>query len=280
MKRSYFSGPYALWMILFTIFPIVFVGLYAITVRNETANSLYAGLKNISEIFANKGTYMKVLWRSITLAFECTLICLFLGYPCAYFLASKEFAKYKTLFVLILLPMWMNFLLRTYASMGLLERNGIINTIVTSLGFERLDLIGTRGAVLYGMIYNYLPFMVLPIHTSLKKMDRRVIEAAQDLGANPLRVFYKVTLPLSVPGIISGITMVFMPSVTTFAISGLLGSGNFMLIGDVIEAQFMQANNWNFGSALSLFMTALILLSIGLLNRLDAGKNSERSEKW
>ena len=280
MKRSYFSGPYALWMILFTIFPIVFVGIYAITVRNETANSLYAGLKNISEIFANKGTYMKVLWRSITLAFECTLICLFLGYPCAYFLAGKEFAKYKTLFVLILLPMWMNFLLRTYASMGLLERNGIINTIVTSLGFERLDLIGTRGAVLYGMIYNYLPFMVLPIHTSLKKMDRRVIEAAQDLGANPLRVFYKVTLPLSVPGIISGITMVFMPSVTTFAISGLLGSGNFMLIGDVIEAQFMQANNWNFGSALSLFMTALILLSIGLLNRLDAGKNSERSEKW
>ena len=280
MKRSYFSGPYALWMVLFTIFPIIFVGLYAITAKNAEGMTVYAGLANIGEIFGNEGTYLKVLWRSLYLALECTAICLLLGYPCAYILASRDFAKYKTLFVLILLPMWMNFLLRTYASMSLLERNGFINTIVTSLGGERLDLIGTQGAVLYGMVYNYLPFMVLPIHTSLKKMDQRVIEAAQDLGANPIRVFLKVTLPLSVPGIISGITMVFMPSVTTFAISSLLGSGNFMLIGDVIEIQFMQANNWNFGSALSLFMTVLILLSIGLLNRLDKDKAGDRGDKW
>ncbi|MBQ3669336.1 MAG: ABC transporter permease [Clostridia bacterium] len=280
MKRSYFSAPYAVWMVVFTIFPIVFVGLYAITTRRADGNDLYTGLANIGNIFGNEGTYMKVLWRSLSLALQCTAICLLLGYPCAYFLASKDFAKHKTLYVLILLPMWMNFLLRTYASMGLLERNGVINSIVTALGFKRLELIGTQGAVLYGMVYNYLPFMILPIHTVLKKMDQRVIEAAQDLGANPVRVFYKVTLPLSIPGIISGITMVFMPSVTTFAISGLLGSGNFMLIGDVIETQFMSANNWNFGSALSLFMTVLILISIGLLNRMDKSKTGNGGGKW
>ncbi len=164
--------------------------------------------------------------------------------------------------------------------MSLLERQGLINGLLQSFGLKRWDMIGTEGAVLYGMVYNYLPFMVLPIHTSLKKMDQRVLEAAQDLGANPMRVFLKVTLPLSMPGVISGITMVFMPSVTTFAISRLLGSGNFMLIGDVIENQFMVANDWNFGSALSLFMMVLILISIGFLNRLDTTKNSERSEKW
>ena len=279
MKRSFFSGPYGLWMVLFTIFPIIFVGIYAITLKSPDKADLYAGLENMAEIFGNEGTYLRVLWRSLYLALECTVICLVLGYPCAYLLASKDFSKYKTLFVLILLPMWMNFLLRTYASMGLLERNGVINTIVTALGFKRLNLIGTQGAVLYGMVYNYLPFMVLPIHTSLKKVEQRVIEAAQDLGANPFKVFYKVVFPLSIPGIISGITMVFMPSVTTFAISSLLGSGNFMLIGDVIEAQFMQANNWNFGSALSLFMTVLILISISLLNKMDSGKKSDRSDK-
>ncbi len=272
MKRSFFSGPYGLWMIMFTIFPIVFVAIYAFQ-----DNTGAFTLDSIARCF--EGTYLKVLWRSVRLALECTLLCLLLGYPCAYFLASKDFSKYKTLFVLILLPMWMNFLLRTYASMSLLERNGIINAIVTRLGFARLNLIGTEGAVLYGMVYNYLPFMVLPIHTSLKKMDQRVIEAAQDLGANPARVFLKVTLPLSLSGVISGITMVFMPSVTTFAISKLLGSGNFMLMGDVIENQYMVANDWSFGSALSLFMTVLILISIGLLNRLDSNK-SERSDNW
>ena len=178
MKRSFFSGPYALWMIMFTIFPIVFVALYAFQ-----DNTGAFTIDNITRCF--EGTYMKVLWRSVKLALECTVLCVLLGYPCAYFLASKDFSKYKTLFVLILLPMWMNFLLRTYASMSLLERNGIINAIVTSLGFDRWNMIGTEGAVLYGMVYNYLPFMVLPIHTSLKKMDQRVIEAAQDLGANP-----------------------------------------------------------------------------------------------
>lgn len=271
MKRSFFASPYALWMVLFTIFPIIFVAFYAFS------NGGQFTLESIKQCF--EPTYLKILWRSIRLAFNCTVICLLLGYPCAYFLASKDFSKYKTLFVLILLPMWMNFLLRTYATMSLLENRGIINTLLESLGFERQKLIGTEGAVLFGMVYNYLPFMVLPIHTCLKKMDQRVIEAAQDLGANPVRVFIKVTLPLSVSGIISGITMVFMPSVTTFAISKLLGSGNFMLLGDVIEKQFMELNAWSFGSALSLFMMVIILISISLLNRLDTDK-SERSNNW
>lgn len=168
--------------------------------------------------------------------------------------------------------MWMNFLLRTYAMMSILEDNGLLNRLLKAMGFSPMTIIGTQGAVLLGLVYNYLPFMVLPIHTSLKKMDVRVIEAAQDLGAGPVDVFRRVVLPLSVPGIISGITMVFMPAVTTFAISRLLGSGMFLLYGDLIEKQFLELNNWSFGSALSLIMMVLIVLSIGLLNKADPKK--------
>ena len=262
MKRSWFAGPYAVWMLLFTIAPLIFVVFFAVT--DKTGVFSYENLAAVAQ-----PTYLKILWHSLYLAFFCTLICLLLGYPTAYFLASKDFSKNQTLFVLILLPMWMNFLLRTYAMMSLMEDTGIINTLLQKIGLQPLTMIGTEGAVLVGMVYNYLPFMVLPIHTSLKKMDQRVIEAAEDLGANPFEVFRRVTLPLSVPGIISGVTMVFMPAVTTFAISRLLGSGNFMLYGDVIEKQFLELNNWNFGSSLSLLMMVLCVVSIGLLNRAD-----------
>ena len=262
MKRSWFAGPYAVWMLLFTIAPLIFVVIFALT--DKTGVFSYENLMAVAQ-----PTYLKILWHSLYLAFFCTLICLLLGYPTAYFLASKDFSKNQTLFVLILLPMWMNFLLRTYAMMSLMEDTGIINTLLQKIGLQPLEMIGTEGAVLVGMVYNYLPFMVLPIHTSLKKMDQRVIEAAEDLGANPFEVFRRVTLPLSVPGIISGITMVFMPAVTTFAISRLLGSGNFMLYGDVIEKQFLELNNWNFGSSLSLLMMVLCVVSIGLLNKAD-----------
>ncbi len=268
MKRSWFAGPYALWMLLFTIAPMIFVVIYAMTD--------YTGAFTLQNLIdAGGSVFVKVLWHSLYLAFFCTVICLLLGYPTAYFLASKDFSKNQTLFVLILLPMWMNFLLRTYAMMSLMEDNGIINTMLKAMGLDPIEMIGTEGAVLVGMVYNYLPFMVLPIHTSLKKMDRRVIEAAEDLGANPFEVFRRVTLPLSVPGIISGITMVFMPAVTTFAISRLLGSGNFMLYGDVIEKQFLELNNWNFGSALSLVMMVLCVVSISVLNRADPKQRGE-----
>ena len=262
MKRSWFAGPYAVWMLLFTIAPLIFVVFFAVT--DKTGVFSYENLAAVAQ-----PTYLKILWHSLYLAFFCTVICLLLGYPTAYFLASKDFSKNQTLFVLILLPMWMNFLLRTYAMMSLMEDTGIINTFLQKIGLQPLQMIGTEGAVLVGMVYNYLPFMVLPIHTALKKMDQRVIEAAEDLGANPFEVFRRVTLPLSVPGIISGVTMVFMPAVTTFAISRLLGSGNFMLYGDVIEKQFLELNNWNFGSSLSLLMMVLCVVSIGLLNRAD-----------
>ncbi len=262
MKRSWFAYPYALWMILFTIAPMVFVVYFALT---DTSGALT--LSNLAAV--GQSVYLKILWHSLYLAFLCTVICLLLGYPAAYFLASKDFSQNKTLFVLILLPMWMNFLLRTYAMMSLMEDNGIINTMLKAVGLQPIEMIGTEGAVLVGMVYNFLPFMILPVHTALKKMDQRVIEAAEDLGANPFEVFRRVVFPLSIPGVISGITMVFMPAVTTFAISRLLGSGRFMLYGDVIEKQFLELNNWNFGSGLSLVMMVLIVISISLLNRAD-----------
>ena len=271
MKRSYFAAPYALWMTLFTVVPLIFIVYYGMT--DERGAFTFQNLVKFADPI-----YLNVLWRSLYLAFYCTVICLVIGYPAAYFLASRDFSRNKTLFVLILLPMWMNFLLRTYAMMSILEDSGIINNILRAMGFAPLEMIGTEGAVLFGMVYNFVPFMILPIHTSLKKMDTRVIEAAEDLGANPLAVFRRVVLPLSVPGIISGITMVFMPAVTTFAISRLLGSGNFWLFGDVIERQFLEANDRNFGSALSMIMMALIIVSIGLLNRADPKK--EGSGAW
>ena len=261
MKRSWFAYPYALWMLLFTIAPMIFVVVFAFTGDNGLT------LENLAAV--GQSVYLKILWHSLYLALLCTVICLLIGYPAAYFLASRDFSRNKTLFVLFLLPMWMNFLLRTYAMMSLMEDTGIINTLLKAMGLQPIEMIGTEGAVLVGMVYNFLPFMVLPIHTSLKKMDRRVIEAAEDLGANPLEVFKRVVFPLSIPGVISGITMVFMPAVTTFAISRLLGSGRFLLYGDVIEKQFLELNNWNFGSALSLVMMVLIIISISLLNKAD-----------
>ena len=207
MKRSWFAYPYALWMLLFTIAPMIFVVVFAFTGDNGLT------LENLAAV--GQSVYLKILWHSLYLALLCTVICLLIGYPAAYFLASRDFSRNKTLFVLFLLPMWMNFLLRTYAMMSLMEDTGIINTLLKAMGIQPIEMIGTEGAVLVGMVYNFLPFMVLPIHTSLKKMDRRVIEAAEELGANPLEVFKRVVFPLSIPGVISGITMVFMPAVTS-----------------------------------------------------------------
>lgn len=262
MKRSWYATPYALWMVLFTIVPLLFVCYYAFT--NGSGAFTLANFKEIC-----RPMYLPVLLDSLRLAFYCTVLCLLIGYPAAYFLASKDFSRNQTLVVLILLPMWMNFLLRTYAMMTLLENNGLINTVLNALGFGKIQIIGTEGAVVLGMVYNYLPFMILPIHTTLKKMDHSVIEAAQDLGASPLAVIRKVVFPMSIPGIVSGITMVFMPAVTTFAISRLLSSGMVYLVGDMIEDYFITMNNRRVGSAISLVMMVLIILSIGFLRKVD-----------
>ena len=262
MKRSWYAAPYALWMLLFTVVPLLFVCYYAFTDPSGAFT-----MKNFAEIC--RPMYLPVLLDSLRLALYCTVLCLLIGYPAAYFLSSRDFSRNQSLVVLILVPMWMNFLLRTYAMMTLFENNGVLNSIFEALGLPKQQIIGTEGAVLVGMVYNFLPFMILPIYTVLKKLDSRVIEAAEDLGANPARVMLKVVLPLSVPGIVSGITMVFMPAVTTFAISRLMSSGMIYLMGDMIEEYFISMNNRNVGSAMSLVMMVLILISIGLLRKVD-----------
>lgn len=265
MKQRWISYPYIVWMVIFIVVPLVLVLFYSITVQDGD------GIRFTGENFARflDPIYINVLVRSVVLALISTGICLLLGYPMAMILSSREYSRKKIMYMLIVMPMWMNFLLRTYAWMTLLERNGVINTILSMLSLPRIDILYTNQAVILGMVYNFLPFMILPIYSVLSKIDHSVIEAAQDLGGNNLTVFRRVVFPLSLPGVISGITMVFMPAVTTFVISRLLGGGQFMLIGNLIEQQFLSSGDWGFGSALSVIMMLLILMSMGLMQRYE-----------
>ena len=285
IKRSFFSSPYTLWMIVFTIVPCILVAYYALTDSsgsfsfdnfinfwdsNYTVNQMYTEMgEPYTQLIQRGMVNIDILVYSLWMALLCTLICLAIGYPAAFFMADKDMKIGATIVVLFIIPMWMNFLLRTVAWMTLLEDQGLINNILRSLGFSGVHLMYNNGAVLLGMVYNFLPFMVFPIYTSLNKMDGKLMEAAQDLGANPTRTFLRVTLPLSLPGVISGITMVFMPSVTTFFIPRILGGGNTMMFGDLIENTFLTENNWGVGSALSLVMMVLILLSLSILRKAD-----------
>ncbi len=265
MKTKGFAAPYAVWMILFTIAPILLVVIYALTDRTGRFT-----LENF-RLFLDP-IYFSVLLRSIGMALLCTLLCLLIGYPAAYFLADRHVDPRGMLIVFFIIPMWMNFLLRTYAWLTLLESGGLVATAVNWVlrlfgANEEVRLLYSYQAVLMGMIYNYLPFMVLPLYTVLTRMDASVEEAAEDLGAGRAQVFWRVKLPLSLPGVFSGITMVFMPAVTTFVISRLLGGSQFRLYGDLIEQQFLFTGDWNFGSAMSLVMMVLLLISMGLMNR-------------
>jgi spermidine/putrescine transport system permease protein len=219
--------------------------------------------------------YARVFLRSLWLALLSTMICLLVGYPAAYIISKAKVSMRGTLILLFMLPMWMNFLLRTYAWAAILGKNGIINTIITKIGFSPINILYTDYALLLGMVYNFLPFMVLPIYTVLSKMDQDLINAAKDLGANSIKVFTKVIFPLSMPGVASGITMVFMPAVSTFVISKLLGGGQYMLLGNLIEQQFMTVGDWHFGSAVSIFMMIMILLSMAFMNRFDKDSDKE-----
>ena len=270
MKRQWYATPYALWMLLFTIVPLLFVVYYAFS-------DGHGGFTTANFLRILQPGYLPVLLTSLKLALYCTIICLLIGYPTAYFLASRDFSANKILVVLILLPMWMNFLLRTYAMMTILENNGLLNTLFEKLGLGKVQFIGTEGAVLLGMVYNFLPFMVLPVYTALKKLDGGVIEAAEDLGANPLRVVTRVVVPQSIPGVVSGITMVFMPAVTTFAITRLLSNGMIYLAGDMIEEYFITVNNRPAGSGISLVMLILMLISTLLLRMLNPDKEGGRA---
>ena len=257
------SGPYILWMLVFTLIPLGVVGYYALTDPDTGAFTW----SNIRDLWLYLPTLGISVWYSLISA----LICLVLGYPVAYFIAHRKPVTQKILYMLVMLPMCMSFLLRTLAWVGLLETNGIINSLLGFLGIGPLTMIGTSGAVILGMVYNYLPYMILPLYAIIVKIDNRLIEAAEDLGCTPTQVFARVVLPLSMPGILSGITMVFVPAVSTFYISQKLGgSDTTLLIGDVIERQFKSAGNPNLGAALSLVLMLLVFVCTGIMNRLGA----------
>ena len=265
MKSKAASAPYLVWMVLFIVVPMLLVAYFAFTDSSGAFT-----LENLARV----GQYSNVFLRSIWLGAVSTVICLVLGYPVAYLISRSSLKRQSVLLMLIMLPMWMNFLLRTYAWMTLLEDSGLINSFLSLLGLPSFHMINTQGAVVLGMVYDYIPFMVLPLYTVLSKIDPAVVEAAQDLGANGCRVFLRVTFPLSMPGVISGVTMVFVPSVSTFIISKMLGGGANLMIGDLIEMQFLgSAYNPNLGSAISLVLMVLILICMGIMNEFDSGEN-------
>lgn len=253
------STPYLLWMVAFTLIPLGVVGYYALT---DPATGAFT-FGNIWQL----GAYMGVLWNSILYSLVAALFCLVLGYPVAYYIAHTGQTTQKFLYMLVMLPMCMSFLLRTLAWVGLLQDTGIINSFLGRMGIGPVRMIRTKGAVILGMVYNYLPYMILPLYATIVKIDGRLIEAAEDLGCNGVQVFTKVVLPLSVPGILSGMTMVFVPAVSTFYISQKMGGTDTVLIGDVIERQFKQGNNPNLGAALSLVLMALVFVCTGIMNR-------------
>jgi spermidine/putrescine transport system permease protein len=276
MKKKYLAIPYVGWMAIFVIVPLVLVVGYALVNRDGQVT-----LDN----FRMMTQYWSAFVTSFQLAIIATLICLLIGYPVAYWLAREGANVQRIAMIAVMLPMWMNFLLRTYAWMSILENTGIINTFLKNIGFFNLyngifgtnlthfPLINTPGAVVLGMVYNYLPFMILPIHTVIEKIDPKVIEAAEDLGAPPAMVFRKVIFPLSLPGVLSGITMVFIPAVSTFAISKLLGGGMTLLLGDLIEMQFYgSAYNPYLGSAISLVMMVIVLIAMAVMNHFGEGE--------
>ena len=252
------AAPYLVWMVLFIVVPLGIVVWYALT--NSDGQVTLANLTSI-------GRYASVFGRSLLLAAEATIICLVLAFPVGYFLSRLRANKQHIMLMLVMLPMWMNFLLRTYAWMTLLEKNGLINKLLGLFGIGPFNMINTSGAVVLGMVYNYLPYMILPLYSVLLKIDHRLIEAAQDLGCSHAQVLRRVIFPLSVPGIVSGFTMVFVPAVSTFYISQKMGSSGTTLIGDVIESQFKAAYNPNLGAALSLILMVMVFICVAIMNR-------------
>ena len=275
-KLSRFAVPYEVWMAIFVVAPIVIMVVYAFS----SADGGFT-LDN----FVQMGGYTEVFLRSFKLAIIATVICLIIGYPVSYLMSREGASFQRTAMVLIMLPMWINFLLRTYSWMAILENNGLLNQLFRKIGLIALynnifgtdisffRMINTQGAVVLGMVYNYLPFMILPIYSVIVKLDHSLIEAARDLGANSVQVFRRVILPLSLPGVLSGITMVFVPSVSTFAISKMLGGGTEMLLGDLIEQQYMGgAYNPYLGAAISLVMMVIVVICMVVMNRFGEGE--------
>ncbi|MDD6987847.1 MAG: ABC transporter permease [Butyricicoccus porcorum] len=265
--------PYAAWISVLIVVPMLLIIAYAFTVEGTAFFQGQFTLANFARFFSD-AVFIQVLLRSLRVAILTTIVCLLLGYPAAYAIARA--GKRSTFLILVItLPTWINMLVRTYAWVGILQDDGLLNHLLGLFGIGPLQMMYTDFAVVLGMVYNFLPFMILEIHTSLSKMDPSFLEAASDLGANRTQAFLKVTLPMSVPGIVSGITLVFLPAVSSFFIPKLLGGGQYVLIGNVIESQFLTSGNWSFGSALSLIMAIIIMLSMFLTRRLDRNRGIE-----
>ena len=259
------GAPYIVWAAVFIVVPLLIVAYYAFT--DPSGGFTLDNIKNL-------GDYRAIFRDSILYSVAATLIALVLAYPFAYVMSRKREKTQQIMMVLVMLPMWMSLLILTYSWMNILERNGIVNALLGKMGLDPLTLIGTPAAVIFGMVYNYIPYMILPIYSVMSKIDPSVLEAAEDLGSGGASKLYRVILPLSMPGVVSGITMVFVPSVSTFYISQKLGDGKILLVGDVIERQIQAQNNYNTGAALSLVLMVLIILSLALM-KLFAGESDD-----
>ena len=267
MKKSSLSQkmldkPYLLWSVLFIIVPLVMVVFYAFT--DKTGAFTFSNIAQIKN-------YFPTILLSVLYGLAATVICVLIGYPFAYALSKHSVNTQRTMVLLVMLPMWMNFLIRTYSLMTILGDSGVVNNFLNALGLKSVHMINTGGAVIFGMVYNFLPYMILPIYTVLSKLDNSLVEAAHDLGSGRITTFRRVILPLSLPGLLSGITMVFVPCVSTFYITQKLGGGQIVLIGDVIETQFQSANNYHLGAALSFVLMILIFVCLGVMNYFDDG---------
>ena len=266
--------PYFVWSAIMIILPMLLIVMYAFTVKGNDVISFKVTLDNFVRFFSDP-IFLDVLKRSLWVAVLTTVICLVMGYPVAYIISQMKEHSKAIMVLLITMPMWINMLVRTYAWVGILQDKGVINTILGMFGIGPISLIYTDFAVVLGMVYNFIPFMILQIYTALSKLDKSYLEAASDLGANKVESFMRITLPLSLPGVLSGITLVFLPAVSSFFIPKMLGGGQYVLIGNVIESQFLTSGNWNFGSAISLIMTIIVMLSLFLTKKLDRNSQSE-----
>ena len=278
MKRfSQLVIPYIAWAVMMLILPMGLIALYSCTKQGNTIVSFTFTLEHYAKFFTDPD-FLIVLWRSLLIAFKTTVICLLLGYPVAFFISRSSEKLQNILVLAITIPMWINMLVRTYAWIGLLSEGGLIQRLLGFFGITRGELLYTEGAVLLGMVYNFLPFMVLQINTSLCKMDHSLLEASADLGANARQTFIRVTLPMSLPGVINGITLVFLPAVSSFFIPKLLGGGQYFLIGNLIENQFITVGEWNFGSAISMIMAAVMMLLMMLVRKAEIHNRGGKEE--
>ena len=269
MKRfQQLAWPYIVWALMMLVLPMALIALYSVMNQGNSIISFSLTLEHYAKFFTDPD-FLLILWRSILIAVKTTVLCLLLGYPIAYYIARSTEKVQNVLILCITLPMWINMLVRTYAWIGLLSNGGIFQKILGFFGLGNVELLYTEGAVLLGMVYNFLPFMILQIQTSLSKMDYSLIEASADLGASPAQTFRRITLPLSMPGVINGITLVFLPAVSSFFIPKLLGGGQYFLIGNMIENQFITVGEWNFGSAVSMIMAIIMMLLMMAVRKVE-----------